>query len=67
MITPTAAAPIPVTLRAPLLPPLKEPVGMVMEEVEEDLPVNGVAKLEVGVMERPELRKSVGEMCVVTR
>ena len=67
MITPTAVAPMPVTLRAPLLPPLKEPVGRVVEEVEEDVLVNGVAKLEAGVTERPELRKSVGEIRIVTR
>ena len=60
--TPTTVAPMPVTLRAPLLPPLplplKEPVGMVVEDDEEDVPVKGVEfepKLEVVEVERPEL------------
>jgi len=55
--TPTAVAQIPVTPRAPLLPllplPLKEPDGTVVEEVEEDVPVNGVRE-EPGLVERPE-------------
>jgi hypothetical protein len=55
---------MPITLRAPLLPPLKEPVGIVVEEDEEEVPVNGVEfepKLEVVEVERPELRRNAGK------
>ena len=49
---------------APLLP-LKDPVGTVVDEVEEDVPVNGV---DFGVrLERPELRANVGKVRVVNR
>ena len=50
--TPTTAAPTPVTLRAPLLPPLKEPVGTTVED-EEDVPVEGVV-LGVTLPLKPE-------------
>lgn len=57
--TPTMVAPTPVTLRAPLLLPLplkEPPVGMVVEEDEEDVPgVEFEPKLEVVEVERPEL------------
>jgi len=60
--TPTAVAQIPVTPRAPLLPllplPLKEPDGTVVEEVEEDVPVNGVRE-EPGLVERPETEEGL--------
>ena len=50
--TPTTVAPILVAVRAPLLPPLKEPVGTTVEELEEDelVGVNGEV-LEPGVPE----------------
>jgi len=38
---------MPVKVRAPLLPPLKEPVGRTVEELEEDEPLKGV---DVGVV-----------------
>jgi len=53
---------MPITLMAPLLPPLKEPVGTVVEEDDEEVPVNGVEfepKLEVVEVERPETEDGV--------
>jgi len=46
---------MPITLKAPLLPPLKEPVGTIVleDEVEEDVLVDGV-EFGVGLVERPE-------------
>ena len=67
---PIVVAQMPVTLRAPLLPPLKEPVGMVVEEVEEDVLVNGVDFWdgeEIVEVERPELRENVGKVRVMNR
>jgi len=56
--TPTTVAPIPATVRAPLLPPLNEPVGTTVEELEEDELVKiGVRELEPEVPEEePEER-----------
>ena len=58
-----AVAPIPMTLRAPLLPPLKEPVGMTVEDVEEDVLVNGI--WEELKLERPDLQEHVGKVPVM--
>lgn len=59
---------MPITLKAPLLPPLKEPVGTIVleDEVEEDVPVDGV-ELGVGLVERPELREKADKIRVVSR
>jgi len=62
--TPTMLAPMPVTLRAALLPPLKEPEGEVLGEVLEDVlvPVEGV---EVVMEEGPpevEIEEPVPEV-----
>jgi len=40
--TPTMVAPMPTTLIAPLLPPLKEPVGTIVEDDLEDVVVKGI-------------------------
>jgi hypothetical protein len=62
MRRPTAAAPIPVTPRAPLLP-LKATVGEFVAEVFVDVPVPGVELLGMEEVERVllELRK-IGEV-----